>query len=262
MTTAQAIVVSMILFVGLTLWRLGPSPGVDRGSGFRLNLASRLLHRPAPTMKLSHNDVTMAIMEQAVSPTRHYTVDEYLQLERDATEKHEYRDGQIIAMAGATYTHVLIVTNLIQSLANRLDGTGCRPLANDLRVRAQRSASYAYPDVAVVCGEPEFDPTDESGMTVTNPRVVIEVLSPSTELTDRTEKFARYIRMESLEEYVLIAQDKPRVESYYRQPDGTWSFAYAEGLETVVRIRSLKLDLPLREIYKNAKFAISRVETP
>jgi Uma2 family endonuclease len=127
-------------------------------------------------------------------------------------------------------------------------------VGSDLRVRALSSARYAYPDVAIICKPPEFDPQDKSQSTITNPRVIVEVLSPSTEKDDRGEKFARYILCPSLEEYVLITQHKPRVETFHRQGDGTWSFAYFDGRESIGKLRSLGIELPLTEVYAGVEF--------
>src|SRR5690349_8973489 len=116
-------------------------------------------------------------MTLSAGRTRRYTVEEYLRLEKDATEKHEYRDGEIVAMARGTYEHSLIITNVIGALWNRLRGKPCRVLESNLRVRLARSVLYSYPDAMVLCGPPQFDPQDVSRTTVLNPRLVVEVLS-------------------------------------------------------------------------------------
>src|SRR5450755_1942635 len=120
-------------------------------------------------------------MERLAEQPRRYTVEEYLRLEHESPEKHEYRDGEIIAMAGGTYEHSLIIANIIGELRGRLKGTPCRVNESNLRVRVARTVRYSYPDLAVVCGEPQFDPKDVNRTTVTNPRLVVEVISESTE---------------------------------------------------------------------------------
>jgi Uma2 family endonuclease len=180
---------------------------------------------------------------------RRYTIGEYLVCERSAHEKHEYRDGEILAMAGGSYRHSLILANLIGELGNALKGKPCRALESNLRVRIPRTPLYTYPDASVICGEPKFDPNDEALETITNPRVVLEVLSPSTEAYDRGEKFARYRQLESLEAYVLISQDVPRVELFLWQSDGTWLFRVFSGMEARVELAGLGIELPLAEIY-------------
>ena len=116
------------------------------------------------------------------------------------------------------------------------------------------SSRYVYPDLSVVCGPPQFDPADRRRTTVTNPRVVVEVLSDSTEAYDRGGKFTLYRECETLEENVLIAQDRPAFETYHRQPDGTWSFAAWSGLDAVARLRSLGVDLAMSALYAGLPF--------
>lgn len=186
-----------------------------------------------------------------------FTVQEYLRREFEAEEKHDYRDGEIISMAGGSPPHSLIIANTIRALGNLLSGEKCRVYDSNLRVRVMRDARYSYPDASVICGDPEYDPADQNKTTITNPRAVFEVLSPSTESTDRGEKFGRYLKLASLQEYVLISQDRPRVEMYYRQPDGTWLFAYADGRDATARLRSLNIDLPLSDLYSGAEFPSS-----
>ena len=160
-------------------------------------------------------------MEQAIPQRTRYTVEEYLRLAEASPTKLEYCGGEIIDMAGATLDHNRIAANLIGELRNRLKGRDCEAVGSDQRVLAADDR-YAYPDVTVFCDEPVFDPRDPR-MTITNPRVLIEVLSPSTEASDRGEKFIRYINLPELQEYFLVSQDRPQVQSFYRQPDGTWA---------------------------------------
>ncbi len=155
-------------------------------------------------------------------PTRKYTISEYLAFEQDASEKHEYRDGWIVAMAGGTYNHGVIAANLIRELGNALKGKPCRVADSTVRVRIPRTPLYTYPDMTIVCGEAQFDSLDGSGKTLINPRVIVEVLSSSTEAYDRGEKFSRYRHLDSLEEYVVVSQDSPNVETFFRYPEGGW----------------------------------------
>ena len=193
-------------------------------------------------------------MELTIEPDRRYTVEEYLAIDDAAEGRYEYRDGEIIAMAGAGYQHIRISGNLIRHLGNRLAGSPCEALSSDLRVRAVRNRRYCYPDVTVVCGEPQFDPPDRQ-VTLVNPQVVFEVLSPSTELSERGEKFTRYRQADSLQEYLLVAQDRPRVEPFYRQPEGGGMIGQVvDGLDGVVRLRSLNVELSLSDIYERVTF--------
>ncbi len=183
------------------------------------------------------------------------SVAEYLRRERESLEKHEYRDGEVLLMAGGSANHSLIVMNVGGELRNLLKGKACRVYGSDLRIRIPRTVLYAYPDVSIICGPRQVDPNDSTGETVTNPRVIIEVLSPNTEAYDRGEKFYRYRQLDSLEEYVLISQQSPRVELFLRQADGSWSLRSSATLEAVARVRCLDIDLSLSEVYAGVEFA-------
>ena len=181
-------------------------------------------------------------------------VEDYFSAETDSDVKHEYHDGEILAMAGGTFEHSAINTNVTGELRQRLKGQPCQVLESNMRVRPGRASRYIYPDGTVVCGGPQFDPDDRRRTTITNPKVIVEVLSPSTEVYDRGEKFTLYRESPTLEEYVLVSQARPAVEAYHRQPDGTWSFAAWSGIEAVARLRSLDVDLPLNEVYAGVTF--------
>lgn len=184
-----------------------------------------------------------------------YSVEEYLRQERDAIDKHEYRDGHVVAMAGGSPDHSLIIANVIGETRNRLDGKPRRVYDSNLRVRAAGTSLYTYPDVSIICGQVELDPDDSLGQTVLNPTAVMEVLSPSTEAYDRGEKFERYRRIPSLREYVLITQSAPRIEMFFRREDGSWLFHAYTGLDAVTRLRCVEIDLPLAEVYEGITFA-------
>ncbi len=183
------------------------------------------------------------------------SIAEYLKYENAATNKHEYRDGDIVAMAGDSYNHSLIAASFIRALGNALVGKPCRVLDSNLRIGIPRTPLYTYPDLSVICGPAQMDPQDPSGHTATNPRVLVEILSPSTEAYDRGEKFSRYRTLESLEEYVLISQDTPRVEVFHRQADGTWVFTSISGLDGRVRLASVQAQVSLAEVYAGVEFS-------
>jgi Uma2 family endonuclease len=185
---------------------------------------------------------------------RRHTISEYLRLERESVEKHEYRDGEILAMAGGSPNHSLITANFIRELGNVLKGKPCRVYDSNLRVLIPRTPLYTYPDASVLCSEPKLDPQDEKKGTITDPRLLAEVLSASTEAYDRGEKFTRYRQIDSLQEYVLISQHTPRVEMFFRRSDGTWLFTAVAGLESIARLTSLEIAIPLREIYAGVEF--------
>ena len=175
------------------------------------------------------------------------TPEQYLAIERAADFKSEYYDGQMHAMSGASYRQNQIATNLLINLGNQLRGSPCRPLGSDLRVSFGRGDEYTYPDVVVVCGAPRF--IDGVPDTVANPRVIIEVLSTTTEDYDRSGKFAKYQRIASLRQYVLIRQDSPAIERYDRQPDDTWLVTEIVWPEGVLALDSIAASVSLREIY-------------
>jgi Uma2 family endonuclease len=188
--------------------------------------------------------------------TRHarFSVEEYLRLEAEAAERHEYRDGEIVAMAGGSPEHSLIIANLIREVGNQLKGSPCRVYDSNLRIRIPRSTLYTYPDLSVVCGEPQFDPQDRRRTTILNPRVLFEVLSEGTEAYDRGDKFRRYLQIESLQEYVLLSQSSPWAGSYLRRDDGSWLFTPAAGLGAVIKLQSVEIELPLAEAYAGITF--------
>ena len=189
----------------------------------------------------------------------HYcTVEEYLALSEATDEKIEYlgsfampHGGMAVAMAGASENHKIITTNVVGGLWSRLQGTGCRAYGPDAKVAVRGFPSYVHPDAMVICGPTQLDERDATGHTATNPRLIVEVLSPSSERYDRGEKFTRYMAAESLQEYVLAAQDEMRVDVVYRQPDGTWLMTPYVGPDAVVQLRSINVALPMAEIYRD-----------
>jgi Uma2 family endonuclease len=195
-------------------------------------------------------------------PPRYCTIEKYFQIDREGEPvKYEFfasksnpRRGEIIAMAGSSSNHALITLNVGAELRQRLRGTACRVFSPDKRIATLSNPTYTYPDVSVICGPEQTDPRDPRGVTAINPTLIVEVLSDSTEFNDRSRKFRRYLEAESLQEYVLVAQDLPSVESYFRQPDGTWLFSYAFDIASSLRLRSVNAELPLVEIYLNVEF--------
>ncbi|MCC6615840.1 MAG: Uma2 family endonuclease [Anaerolineae bacterium] len=183
---------------------------------------------------------------------KRWTVEEYLAFERDSDEKHEFIDGNVYLMTGASREHNLIVFSLATILGNQLRGRACEAYANDMRVKVRRQ-DYTYPDVTVVCHPPEFEDADVD--TLLNPTLLIEVLSPSTEQYDRGKKFETYRTLKSLQEYVLIAQDRPHVEHYVRQDQGMWMFSEVNGLDASLELTSIGCALTLADIYEKVTFA-------
>jgi len=177
---------------------------------------------------------------------------EYLRLERQAETKSEYWDGQVYAMVGATEEHNLIATNLVISLGSQLRSKPCKVYSNDMRVKVSAAGLYTYPDVIVVCGKAHFE--DRHRDTLLNPTVLIEVLSPSTAAYDRGAKFEFFRMLESLSDYLLVAQDRPIIEHYVRQPDDKWLLSTYKGLEAVVHVGFIGCDVRLADVYDKVEW--------
>jgi Uma2 family endonuclease len=177
-----------------------------------------------------------------------FTFEDYLALEEVSEVRHEFLDGQAWAMAGGTPEHAAVAGNITTLLNVQLRGRRCRVFSSDLRIRVQATGLGTYPDVTVVCGQLERDPEDRKGNTLLNPQVVVEVLSPSTEVYDRDEKLSHYQRVPSIQEVALVAHDRREIEIVRRQSDGSWSRHVSRGEETA-HLESLGCGLPLAEVY-------------
>lgn len=181
-------------------------------------------------------------------PKTYLTPEEYLAIERRNEYKSEYVDGEMVAMTGASRRHNLITVNITGQLYPQLRGRPCETYSGDMRVRIPTTRAYMYPDVVVVCGEPRLE--DDYLDTLLNPTVLIEVLSESTERYDRGRKFGFYRTIESLADYVLVAQDECRVEQYAKQPDGRWLLTDHRLPEDLVELASIQSTLKLSEVYE------------
>ena len=193
----------------------------------------------------------METMEAAAAEA-FFTREEYIARERKALTKSEYRDGQIYAMPGASRKHNLITGNTLVEIHFQLRDRRCEVYPSDMRVKVSPTGTYTYPDVVVVCDVPRFE--DEHFDTLLNPTVLVEVLSPSTAAYDRGEKFASYQKLDSLCEYVLISQDRIRVEHYLRQEHG-WDLTEFRSLSNVLQLVSIDCELSLRAIYAKVDFS-------
>lgn len=193
--------------------------------------------QPAPPPSIAHRVVN----DEPIS------LEEYLEREQESEERHEYVDGWMITMVAASWSHSAITSNIDRVLGNQLLDTSCRTASRDLKVALPSTDKNAFPDLVVVCGGPEFNP-DQSNLLL-NPLIVVEVLSPSTMDYDRGEKFTRYRRIDTLQEYLLVAQDQPHIEHYVRQDDGSWRLTDTDGLEATITLPSIEAELPLNEVY-------------
>jgi Uma2 family endonuclease len=179
------------------------------------------------------------------------TPQEYLERERAADTKSEYYGGEMFAMAGASFAHVTIVANLLVELGSNLKQKPCRVYPNDLRLAIGAAGLYTYPDVMVICGKPVF--ADAHLDTVTNPVLVIEVLSPSTEGYDRGRKFESYRAIPSLMEYLTVSQHSVHIEIHTRQADSTWLLRDVRD-SGPVKLQSIGIELQLSDIYEEVEF--------
>ena len=186
------------------------------------------------------------------------TLEEYFAVEEASAIRHEYYRGRILAMAGGSYDHALIIGNAVFGLKSALRDKPCDVLPTELRLAADPDSHYTYPDVLVICGEPVFQLGSKH--TVSNPVVIMEVLSPSTEAIDRGRKFADYRKLPTLREYVMISQHEPRVEVYRLGLGGQWTLFEYIGLDTAVQLESLGVDLPMSEIYHRVNFEQASTE--
>jgi Uma2 family endonuclease len=190
----------------------------------------------------AHRGYIQRTMTMAPPPARHrYAYDEYLVYERDSGMKHEYDDGAILAMPGGSRRHSALALRIGAALENARPA-GCVAFPSDLRIRILATGKATYPDASMVCGPIEGDPADPTGATLTNPALLVEVLSPSTEQDDRGPKWQHFQLIPSLQEYVLVSQSQPRIERYRRLAAGGWEYHdVTEG--TVALLTGAVLDL-------------------
>lgn len=176
-----------------------------------------------------------------------YSSAEYLELERQSETRHEYVDGEIYEMAGASQRHNRISVNMVRLLDNQLLERDCNVYGSDMRVKITATEKYTYPDVVAVCGEEFFEDKNED--TLLNPMLIVEVLSKSTEAYDRGGKFEYYQTIESFQEYVLIMQEPFRVEQFVRKDTSIWTYFEFRKSDDVVKLNSINCELSLKDIY-------------
>ena len=206
----------------------------------------------APAMIRNRLFFTRNQANMCALPSYYLTPEEYLALERQAETKSEYLGGEMFAMAGASFAHNMIASNTLVSLVPQLKRRSCTAHSSDLRVNVRATSFYAYPDIVVVCGQPQFE--DRHRDTLLNPTAIFEILSRSTEGYDRGEKFAQYRMLETLTDYILISQNRPLVEHFTRQPDESWLLKGYSGMDTILLIPSIGCELPLADIYDKVEW--------
>ncbi len=182
-----------------------------------------------------------------------YTLEEYFALELASEEKHEFWDGGVWCMSGASLAHNQIVRNIGTALDTQLRERGCQTFPSDLRIKVPDYPPYRYPDLTALCGEPLIEQI--GGLdTLVNPSLIVEVLSPSTEAFDRGDKFTYYKSIPSFSEYLLVAQHRPHVTQLARGENGVWTYAEYNQLTDAVQCASIPCRLDLREIYRDVVF--------
>jgi Uma2 family endonuclease len=180
-----------------------------------------------------------------------YSIQEYLEMENEALEKHEYYKGEIFAISGASATHNIISVNIISALKISLKGKKCRPYGSDMRVNIPENSLFTYPDISIFCGEVITLREDEN--TAIQPTVIIEILSPSTRNYDRGEKFMLYRAIPSLKEYILVDSESIHVEHFAINKEGLWQLKEHSTSQEKIFIETLDLRLPLKEIYEDSQ---------
>jgi Uma2 family endonuclease len=207
---------------------------------------------PCPFILLSWAGEISSVAMALAKPIHRLTEAEFLEIERRAEFKSEFFRGEMFAMAGGTPMHSLIATNFARELGNRLEGSPCVVFNSDLRVKVEACGLYTYPDLSVVCGEPVY--ADEQNETIVNPRVIVEILSDSTEAYDRGAKFEFYRQIPSLQEYLLASQRQARIEQFIRRSGDEWLLRQAAGLEATLVLPSLDITVSVRRVFANVEF--------
>jgi len=198
--------------------------------------------------------VLKGVVIMAAHPKRKYTLEEYFALELSTNEKFEYWNGEVFSMSGGSEQHDQIEGNTYLSLRIALSGRECRVFTDNMRIKVPSLPPYRYGDVSALCGQPIFEKIGGVD-TVTNPTLIIEVLSDSTEAYDRGDKFTHYKSIPSLSEYLLIAQHRPHITQYVKQADGSWSYREINELSASLHLPSVDCVLKLSEVYREVAFA-------
>ncbi len=195
----------------------------------------------------------MEVNEPAIAYNKvKMTIPEYLEMETGSMQKHEYYQGEVFAMSGPKYGHIVIAANITVGLGTKLKGKSCQPLGSDLRVHIPTNTLFTYPDITVVCGEPQFLNDDQWNLL--NPVVIFEILSPSTKNYDRGDKFKLYRDIPSLKEYILVDSTSMSVEAFFINAHGQWELREYKSIEDTMKIAAVGISLKLKQIYGNTEF--------
>lgn len=183
-----------------------------------------------------------------------YTIEDYIRFEENSETKNEYEKGYIYSMSGGTLDHALIINNINSEVRNKINQKNieCTPFGTEARLHIDEAESFVYPDGMVVCGDIENSENDKN--SVTNPVLIIEVLSESTERYDRGDKFHKYATLKSFKEYILISQEKYLIDQFFRKSENLWEMQTITGEESIIKIKSLNIEIKLSDIYQKVKF--------
>jgi len=186
------------------------------------------------------------------------SIEEYIAIERENDTRYEYHNGEIFVMAGGTVSHTDISGNVFHEVTTKLraKNSSCRPFNNDLKIQIQSERRFVYPDMSVICEEPETSEYYKDALT--NPIIIIEVLSDSTANYDRGKKFFLYRKIETLQEYILIEQDAPEIDIYTRTEGDLWRINRVSGVENSLTLQSFEIEIPLKDIYRSVDFSVSQ----
>ena len=188
----------------------------------------------------------------AASPQPTLSPADYLAIDRASKTRHEYADGLMVAMSGGSSRHSVLIASLARLLGNALADGNCAVSVTELRLQVAQGAAYLFPDLMVICGG--FQYSDGPKDTLTNPTVIVEVLSDSTERWDRVGKFTQYRRVNGLREYVLVSQDEMLVEWYTRRDNDDWVYRQAAGPDAICHLEQLAVDIPVANLYRKITF--------
>jgi Uma2 family endonuclease len=195
----------------------------------------------------------MENLVQEPAPKYNYiSQEEYLEMERAALEKHEYYQGEIFAMSGASLKHNEVFSNLFGEIQGKLKGKSCKPYGSDLRIHVPKNSLYTYPDISIICDKANL--TDDKFDTATNPAVIIELLSKSTRNYDRFEKFSLYRDITALKEYILVDTQKIHIENYVRNADNTWQLTDYNVISDNLIITAVNISVSIADIYAGLSF--------
>ncbi|MGD9564170.1 MAG: Uma2 family endonuclease [Pyrinomonadaceae bacterium] len=189
----------------------------------------------------------------AFQPKHLYSLEDYLELEKNSEEKFEFWGGIVWSMSGATAPHDRIITNLLIEIGSKVRPKGCDVFSPDMRVKVPAYPPYRYPDLSALCGNPEFEQLGGIDMLL-NPQLIVEVLSDSTEAFDRGDKFSYYKSIASFAEYLLVAQHRPHVSQFVKHGDGFWVNLEYNDLSEVIELRSVVCTVPMSAIYRDVTF--------